>query len=180
MAIYRLDASHSSASFSARHTMMARVRGELGIVSGTLSFDPANPSAASVEVELDAASIATRDEKRDEHLRSADFLDIAQFPTLTFKSTRVETKDGKAGKVYGDLTIRGVTRPVVIDAVNLGEQTSPWGNKVVGFSGSTKVNREDWGLTWNVALEAGGWLVSKEIEINLDVEALPVTEAAAD
>ncbi len=181
MASYHFDTSHSDAAFTVRHMVVAKVRGNFKISKGVLNYDPANPAASSVEVELDAASISTGDENRDNHLRSADFFDVANYPVLTFKSTKVETSNGKAGKVYGDLTIHGVSRPVVIDAEFLGELKDPWGNNRVVFSGSTRINREDWGLTWNVALEAGGFLVGKDIEINLEVEALPVAvEAAAD
>ena len=180
MATYQFDPSHSEAAFTARHMMFTKVRGNLKLTKGVLTYDPANPSASQVEVALDAASIATGDPNRDGHLRSPDFLETEKFPEVSFKSTRVDSTDGKSGKVYGDLTIRGVTRPVVIDADFLGEAKDPWGNDRLAFSGKTKINREDWGLTWNVALEAGGLLVSKDIEIELDVEALPATEAAAD
>ncbi len=180
MTVYQFDPSHSEAAFTARHMMFTKVRGDLKISKGVLQYDAANPAASQVEVVLDAASIATGDANRDNHLRSGDFLEAEQYPTLTFKSTRVETKDGREGKVYGDLTIRDVTRPVVIDAEYLGEVKDPWGNNRLVFNGSTRINREDWGLKWNVALEAGGLLVSKDIEIELDVQALPATEAAAD
>lgn len=180
MALYTIDASHSDAAFTVRHMVVARVRGSFKVSKGVLKFDKANPAASSVEVALDSTSISTGDAKRDDHLRSADFFDVEKHPELTFKSTRIETKDGKTGKVYGDLTINGTTRPVVIDTDFLGEVKDPWGNNRVAFSGSTRINREDWGLTWNVALEAGGFLVGKDIEIALDVEALPATEAAAD
>jgi polyisoprenoid-binding protein YceI len=179
MTTYQLDPSHSQAAFTTRHMMLTKVRGELKITQGTLDFDAANPANASVEVHLDATSINTGDGNRDNHLRSPDFLDAAQFPALIFKSTRIETRDGQTAKVHGDLTIRDVTRPVVIEAEYLGTGKDPWGNDIVAFSGSTKINREDWGLTWNVALEAGGWLVSRDIEIALDVQAKPVAETVA-
>jgi polyisoprenoid-binding protein YceI len=179
MTTYHLDPSHSQAAFTARHMMLTKVRGDLKITQGTLEFDAANPADASVEVHLDAASISTGDGNRDNHLRSPDFLNAAEFPALVFKSTRIETRDGKTAKVHGDLTIRDVTRPVVIEAEYLGAGKDPWGNDVVAFAGSTKINREDWGLTWNVALEAGGWLVSRDIEIALDVQAKPVAETVA-
>ncbi|MFN8379154.1 MAG: YceI family protein [Anaerolineae bacterium] len=180
MTIYTIDASHSDAAFTVRHMVVAKVRGNFKVSKGVLKFDKANPAASSVEVALDSASVSTGDANRDNHLRSADFFDVEKFPTLTFKSTQIETTDGKTGKIYGDLTIHGESRPVVIDADFLGEVKDPWGNNRVAFSGSTKINREDWGLTWNVALEAGGFLVGKDIEIALDVEGLPSTEAAAD
>lgn len=180
MTVYNIDTAHSDAAFTVRHMVVARVRGSFKLQQGVLKFNKANPEASSVEVTLDANSISTGDENRDAHLRGADFFDVEKHPALTFKSTRVETKDGETGKVYGDLTINGTTRPVVIDADFLGEIKDPWGNDRVAFSGTTRINREDWGLTWNVALEAGGFLVSKDIEIALDVQAVPATEAAAD
>lgn len=180
MTIYQIDASHSDAAFTVRHMVVAKVRGNFKINKGVLQFDKANPAASSVEVTLDSASVSTGDDNRDNHLRSADFFDAETYPALSFKSTRVETGDGETGKIYGDLTILDQTRPVVINADFLGEVKDPWGNNRVAFSGTTKINREDWGLTWNVALEAGGFLVSKDIEIALDVQAVPATEAAAD
>jgi polyisoprenoid-binding protein YceI len=168
---WNFDPAHTSAEFSARHMMVTTVRGTFEKVSGTLDFDPAEPEKASVEVTIDAASITTRVADRDTHLRSPDFLDVANYPTLTFKSTKVELTGGDTAKITGDLTIRGVTRPVVINAEYLGQEKNPWGVTVVGFSGTTRINREDWGLTWNVALETGGVLVSKDINIALDVEA---------
>ena len=180
MTLYTIDAAHSDAAFTVRHMVVAKVRGNFRISKGVLKFNKDNPATSTVEVALDSASVSTGDAKRDEHLRGADFFDVEKHPELTFKSTRIETGNGKSGKVYGDLTINGATRPVVIDADFLGEIKDPWGNNRVAFSGTTKINREDWGLTWNVALEAGGFLVSKDIEIALDVEAIPATEAAAD
>lgn len=177
MATWQLDPAHSSATFSARHMMVTTVRGHFRALSGTLEFDPANPNASSVEATLDAASIDTNAADRDNHLRSPDFLDATAFPTITFKSTRVEMASGDSAKVYGDLTIRGVTRPVVLETEHLGIQTNPWGKRVAGFTARTKINREDWGLTWNVAIEAGGVLVGKDITIDLDIEATPVEEA---
>lgn len=179
MTVYHLDPAHSEAIFIARHMMFTKVRGSFQISASTLNFDPANPAASSVEVTLDTNSVATGDEKRDAHLRSADFFDAEAYPTLSFKSTKVETADGKTGKVYGDLTMHGQTHPIIIDAEYLGEIKDPWGNNRVAFSGTAKINREDWGLGWNVALEAGGVLVSKEIELALDVQAIPVTEPVA-
>jgi polyisoprenoid-binding protein YceI len=127
-------------------------------------------------VTIDTNSINTGANDRDNHLRSADFFDVANFPTITFKSTKIEVTGDESAKIHGDLTIRGTTRPVVLEAEYLGENTNPWGAKVVGFNGVTKINREDFGLTWNVALETGGVLVGKDIKIELDVEAALVVE----
>ena len=179
MPTWNFDPAHTSADFSARHMMVTTVRGKFEKISGTLIFDTANPEQASVEVTIDASSLNTGVTDRDNHLRSADFLDVANFPTITFKSTKVEKTGDNEGTITGDLTIRGVTRPVTIKAEYLGQEKNPWGITVTGFTGTTKINREDFGLTWNVALETGGVLVGKDINIALDVEAQLVTETAA-
>ncbi|MAS37133.1 MAG: polyisoprenoid-binding protein [Anaerolineaceae bacterium] len=177
MAQWQLDPTHSSADFAARHMMISTVRGGFRNVTGTIDFDPENPEAASVEASIEVASMtSTGVADRDNHLKSPDFLDAEKYPMITFKSTRVEKTGDKTAKVYGDLTIRDVTRPAVIDAELLGIVNSPFGQKVAGFHGTTTINREDFGLTWNVAVEGGGVLVGKEIKIALDVEAVPVAE----
>jgi polyisoprenoid-binding protein YceI len=178
MAEWTLDPAHTAVEFSTRHMMVTTVRGQFQKVSGTLNFDPQNPAASSIEVTIDAASLTTTVEDRDNHLRSPDFLDVASYPTITFKSTKVEMTGSNTGKITGNLTIHGVTRPVVIDAEYLGEGKTPYGKTVTGFTGTTRINREDWGLTWNVALETGGWLVGKELTIRLDAEAIKVEPAA--
>ncbi|MBZ0320609.1 MAG: YceI family protein [Anaerolineae bacterium] len=179
MAKWSIDNSHSGVNFSVRHMMVTTVRGSFQNFSGMIDFDPANPAAGSVEVTIDANSINTGANDRDNHLRSADFFDVANHPNITFKSTKIEVKGDNAGKIYGDLTIHGVTRQVVLETEFLGENTNPWGAKVIGFNATTKINREDFGLTWNVALETGGVLVGKEIKIELDVEAALVVEPIA-
>jgi polyisoprenoid-binding protein YceI len=180
MAQWKLDNTHTSADFSARHMMITTVRAGFKNITGTIDFDPANPAAASVEAVIDTTSLSsTGVADRDNHLRSPDFLDVAKYPTITFKSTKVEPNaDGTRAKITGDLTIKDVTRSVVLDAEFLGQNKSPWGTTNAGFSATTKINREDFGLTWNVALEAGGWLVGKEVNISLDAEAILITEAA--
>jgi len=181
MAIWKIDAAHTNVGFTARHMMVTTVRGSFNKVDFTLNFDPANPAAASVEATIDANSISTNNDQRDGHLRSPDFLDVANFPTITFKSTKVDLSSPTEGKVTGNLTIRGTTRPVVLNVEYLGVQVAPFDKlERAGFSASAKINREDFNLTWNVALEAGGWLVSKDITLVLDVEAVKqtVTEAA--
>ncbi|HEX2622549.1 MAG TPA: YceI family protein [Phototrophicaceae bacterium] len=178
---YNFDPTHSAADFSARHMMITTVRGGFKNVNGYVEYDPANPANSYVEATIDTNQItSTGLQQRDDHLKSAEFLDIENFPTITFKSTKVEPYgNGNNAKITGDLTIHGVTKSVVVDAELLGENKSPWGTTNIGFTGSTKINREDFGLTWNMALETGGWLVGKDITINLDVEAVLVTEAAA-
>jgi polyisoprenoid-binding protein YceI len=167
---YQIDLSHSHVQFSVRHMMLSKTRGEFEKFSGTIDLNEENPAASAVTVEIDANSINTRDEKRDEHLRSADFLDAANYPTLTFKSTKVDVMDKEHAKLHGDLTIRGITNPAVLNVAYTGKSKSPWGTENYGFEGHTKINRKDWGLTWNVALETGGVLVSDEINIDIELE----------
>ena len=177
MGQWKIDSAHANANFAVRHMAVSTVRGRLGTVNGTLNFDPNNPSGGSVAVQIDAASIDTGVNDRDNHLRSADFLDIENHPFITFKSTRVEVDGDDEGKVVGNLTIRGISREVALDVEYLGQSTNPFDqSKAVGFEASTKINREDWDLTWNVALETGGWLVGKDIKITLDLEAILETE----
>jgi len=181
MAKWTFDAVHTQANFSARHMMVSNVRGSFRKIEGTLDFDPANPAAGSVEAVIDVASMdSTGVEQRDQHLLSADFLDVEKYPTITFKSTRVEVKGNNTeAKVYGDLTVKDVTKEVVLDVEFHGEGTTPYGQNIVGFEASTKINREEFGLTWNVALEAGGWMVGKDIKISIDAELIKVTEDEA-
>jgi polyisoprenoid-binding protein YceI len=181
MAKWKFDLAHTSADFSAKHMMITTVRGSFRNVTGSIDFDPANPTAASVEATIDTTSMtSTGVVDRDNHLKSPDFLDVEKYPTITFKSTKVEPNaEGTEAKVTGDLTIRDVTRPVTLNVEYLGQVNSPFGDVRAGFAASTKINREDFGLTWNMALEAGGWLVGKDITINLEVEAILVPEPAA-
>ena len=167
---WQIDLSHSHVNFSVRHMMISTVRGSFDTFSGTVEFDANDFAATSVDVTIDAASINTREEKRDEHLRSGDFLDVEAFPTLTFKSTGVEVTGENTGRLIGDLTIHGVTRQVALDVNYHGQAKSPWGTTSAGFSASTKISREEFGLTWNVALETGGWLVGKDIKIEIEIE----------
>jgi len=166
---WTIDTTHTTVDFKVRHLMAAKVRGSFKTFSGTI--DVADRIAdSSVKVSIDAASIDTGTSDRDNHLRSPDFLDVENYPTLEFVSTAVrETGDGYA--VDGELTIRGETRPVTLDMEYSGVVQDPWGNEKAVFSASTKTNREDWGLTWNAPLEAGGWLVGKEITIEIELEA---------
>lgn len=181
MATWTFDGAHTCASFSARHMMVTTVRGMCDKVTGTLIFDPEHPENSSVDAVIDATSLATGVADRDAHLRSADFLETDTYPTITFKSTNVKLTGKDTADVTGDLTIRNVTRPVTLKVEHLGLQKGFQGDQRAGFTARTKINREDWGLTWNVAIEAGGVLVGKEIAIDLDVEAIqvPETETAA-
>lgn len=168
---YDVDTAHTSVNFRVRH-LFTWVDGRFGAFDGTIDFDPDTPEKTVVRGTVDAASIDTNVEKRDTHLRSGDFFDVEKFPKLSFESTKVTDVDAAArtAKLHGNLTIKDVTRPVVLDAKFLGEATDPWGNRKAGFSGSTTINRKDFGLDWNQALEAGGVLVGEEVEIRLDVE----------
>ena len=167
---WAIDAAHTNVEFSVRHLMIATVKGRFAQVSGTVVLDEANPARAEVDVTIDAASIDTRVEQRDAHLRSADFFDVEQFPTITFKSRRVTDVDGDQLKLVGDLTIRGVTKEVVLDVTSQGRQTDPWGGERAGFELTGKIKRSDFGLTWNQALEAGGVMVGDDIKISIDAE----------
>ena len=166
---WTIDNSHTLAEFSVRHLMISTVKGRFGEVSGKVVADDADPSRAQIEATINVASIDTREAQRDAHLRSADFFDAENFPTLTFRGTRVE-KAGDGLKVTGDLTIRGTTREVVLDVTSEGRVTDPWGGQRAGYSAKTKIKRSDFGLTWNMALETGGVVVGDEIKIALEVE----------
>jgi polyisoprenoid-binding protein YceI len=167
---YQIDPSHSSASFSIKHMMIAKVHGGFEKISGKLVYDADNASKSSVDVTIETASINTREEQRDKHLRSADFLDVEKYPSITFRSTRVEST-GDGLNVVGDLTIHGVTKSVTL-AVDgpSDEMKDPWGNVKLGASATTKIKRKDFGLTWNAALEAGGVLVGDDVNITLDIQ----------
>jgi len=169
--VWTIDPAHSLAEFSVRHMMVSTVKGRFTNLSGTITFDPANVQASSVSAEIQTASVSTSDEQRDAHLRSADFFDADTFPTISFQSTRIEPVSQEHVRVVGNLTIRDVTREIVLDAELNGQGVNPWGKQVVGFSAHTSINRKDFGLNWNVALEAGGVLVSDTIKIALEVEA---------
>jgi polyisoprenoid-binding protein YceI len=177
---WTLDPAHSSVTFSAKHMMVTTVRGSMKIRDFDLEFDPDNLEASRVRVSLDAASIDTAQEARDEHLRSADFLETEAHPTIDFVSTRIEPTRGDEYRIYGDLTIRGETRPVVLEAEYAGIVPNMQGGQRAAFSATTKINRDDFGLNWNVALEQGGWLVSKDIKIEIDLAAVSSVEAAQE
>jgi polyisoprenoid-binding protein YceI len=167
-----LDPSHSRIGFSAKHAMVTTVRGQFDTFDGTLTLDGGNPSASASQLTIQAASISTSNADRDNHLRSGDFLDIETYPTLSFASTGVKDGHGDDFVMTGDLTIRGVTRPVELKVELEGVSKDPFGNDRIGFSGHTVISRKDFGLVWNVALEAGGVLVSDKVKIALDISAI--------
>jgi polyisoprenoid-binding protein YceI len=172
---WELDAAHTLAEFSTRHMMITTVKGRFGGVKGTIVADAAAPERAVVEVELDASSIDTRNEQRDAHLRSADFLDVANHPKITFSSTGVEgtwSEPGDRFRVRGDLTIRGVTREVVLDVTFEGTGRDPWGGERASFTAAATLDRRDFGLTWNQVLESGGVLVSHDVRLSIEAQAV--------
>lgn len=170
---WQIDSAHTNAQFAVRHLMVSTVRGTLGKVSGTLTLDEADVTKSSVTATVDATGIDTRDAKRDEHLRSPDFLDTKQYPTITFASTKVE-KDGDGRyKVTGNLTLRGVTKPAVLTVE--GSPTplqDPFGNTKLGGVAKTKINRQDFGIAWNKKLDAGGLVVGDEVDVTIDIELI--------
>ena len=168
---WNLDAAHSVAEFKVKHMMISNVKGQFTKLTGALKFDDQDMTKSSVEASIDAASIHTGDAQRDAHLKSADFFDVAKFPTLNFKSTGITRKSDDELAVSGDLTIHGVTRKVVFTVEGpTPAAKDPWGNTRLGLSASTKINRKDYGLSWNAALETGGILVGEEVTITLEVQ----------
>ena len=177
---WKIDNAHSLVEFSVRHMMISTVRGRFERFSGTVEFNENDPAASSVDVQIEAASINTNEPQRDNHLRSADFFEAETYPHLTFKSTRVEKVDENNGRIYGELTIRNVTRPVVLETEYNGQAKSPWGSTSAGFTANTKINRKDWNLVWNQALETGGVLVGDEIKMHIELEIVKVAQETAE
>lgn len=174
---WRIDPSHSSVEFSVKHLMFTTVRGRFKKLDGTIKVDEDEPENSRVEVEIDASSIDTGAEDRDKHLRSADFLDVENHPTITFRSRRVEGAHAKVGdrfRVAGELTIRGRSMEVVLDAEFEGLGRDPWGGERAGFGATTEIDRRDWGLKWNQALETGGVLVGNGVKIEIEAQAVKV------
>ncbi len=174
---WQIDHTHSHILFTARHMMISKVRGRFESFSGEINFDESNPQNTTVFIEIDANTINTREAQRDAHLKSPDFLDAANFPVLTFKSKRVEQKSEYKGKLVGDLTIRGTTREVALEVDYAGTAQSPWGATSAGFSAEVTIDRRDWNLTWNQALETGGILVGNDIKIEIEIELIKQPEA---
>jgi len=169
--VWNIDAAHSLIEISAKHMMFTTVKGRITGVNGTITVHGTDPAQSSVEAELDASTISTGNEMRDNHMRSADFLDVEHYPTITFKSTRIEPQGGDRLRVTGDLTIRGVTKEVTLDTTLVGQGKNPRGVEVIGFSAETTINRKDFGLNWNVALETGGWLLSDTFKVSIEIQA---------
>ena len=166
---WTVDASHTTVGFTVRHMMITNVRGEFGKVTGEVQFDPSRPDASSVRATVDVASINTREEKRDAHLRSADFFDVESHPQMSFESRSVR-RSGDGYEIVGDLTIRGTTRELKLQVEDVtAEHTDPWGQRRIGASAKGKIRRSEYGMQWNAALEAGGVLVGDEVTILLDV-----------
>ena len=175
---YTVDPSHSRLGFVVRHLGFSKVRGAFEQFEGTVRMTPGDLSTLAAEATIQASSISTNEEKRDAHLRSADFFEVETYPTITFRSTEVRDVKGDRFTLVGDLTMHGVTKRIALEGEFLGEGPDPWGGTRVAFEAGTKVNRKDFGLNWNVALEAGGWLVSEDVEIVLEVQAVLQKEQA--
>jgi polyisoprenoid-binding protein YceI len=170
--LWALDTNHSGVEFAVKHLVVATVRGRFTRYQVDIDFDEANPERSTVEARIDAASITTGVDDRDAHLRSPDFLDAETFSEIVFKSSRITGRGGDRYLIVGDLTIRDLTRESVLDATLGRVGKNPWGQEVAGFSAETKINRKDYGLNWNAALETGGWLVGDDIKISLELEAI--------
>lgn len=169
---WSIDPAHSHVEFAVRHLMISTVRGRFTEVSGSIRADDANPANAEVDITINVASVDTREQQRDAHLRSADFFDVENFPTMTFKSRRIADVKGDRFRVVGDLTIRGVTREVILDVASEGRGKDPWGGERAGFSATATIKRSDFGLTWNQLLETGGVAVGDDVKISIDVEVV--------
>ncbi|HEY3446833.1 MAG TPA: YceI family protein [Myxococcales bacterium] len=178
---YDIDSAHSQVGFAVKHLMVSTVKGEFGKVSGTVSYDPKKPEATVLDVTIDTTSINTREAKRDGHLKSPDFFDTEKFATATFKSTKVQSAGKGKLKVTGDLTIKGITKPVTLEVTGpSAEAKSPWGQTVIAASAIGKVSRRDFGMTWNKTLDGGGLLVGENVDLSIDAELIkkePAPEA---
>ena len=174
--LWSIDPSHSHVGFGVRHLMISTVKGRFAGVNGSVSLENGSVGTARIDVTIDAASIDTGVSQRDDHLRSQDFLDVARFPTLSFKSRQIDPIGKDALRVTGDLTIRDVTRPVQLDVIDFGSVRDPWGGERAGYSASTRINRRDFGLSWNQALETGGFVVGDEVALTLEVELVRESE----
>jgi len=186
MSTWKIDPAHSAIEFRVRHMMISNVRGEFKAFEGTVEFTPDAPENTVVNITIDTASIDTKVGDRDVHLRSADFFEAEKYPQATFVSNRVEVLDPAHAKLHGDLTIKDITKPVVLEVEFAGVQTNPGGTQAAGVTAWTKINRKDWGLGWNVALETGGVLVGDDIALTIELELIkvveeqPAAEASAD
>jgi polyisoprenoid-binding protein YceI len=176
---WTIDSSHSAAHFAVRHMMVSTVRGDMGKVTGTVTFDPARPAAGAIDAAIDATGIDTREPGRDKHLKSADFFDVEKFPTITFKSKKIEAAAGGGFKVTGDLTMRGVTKEAVLDVEPLRPAIKDQrGNARTGTAATTKLNRQDFGVSWSRTLDGGGLVVSDEVAVTIDIELIAAAPPA--
>lgn len=169
---WTIDPAHSSAEFSVKHMMVATARGRITTISGVITLNEGNPIASSVEASADLSSIDTGNAQRDQHLRTDDFFSIEQFPTATFRSTRVEVQDAERGKVYGELTVRGMSREVAFDVELEGRGLDAYGKERIGFTAKTNINRLDYGVKWNPAIETGGVVLGNRVRITLHLSAI--------
>ncbi len=169
---WSIDKAHSSIEFKVQHMMVTSVKGQFTEFTGQIVGDIEDPTSAEIDVEIDASSIDTHQEQRDAHLRSADFLDAEKYPKITYKSTRIERTGDEEFKVYGDLTIRDVTREIDLETTVNGHGTTPYGQQIVGLSCKGSLSRKDFGLNWNVALETGGWLVGDKLKLDFEIQAV--------
>jgi len=177
---YKIDPAHSSAQFVVRHMMITNVRGGFSGVQGTIEYDPENPNESRIQVTIDSSKISTLDDQRDTHLKSADFLDVQQYPLITFNSKKVASTGNGEWKLTGDLTLHGVTKEVVLNVEGpTSEGKDPFGNTRIGASASTKIKRSDFGLKWNAPLETGGLLVGDDLKIELEISAIRSESTAA-
>jgi len=167
---WTIDPAHSNVEFAVKHLMISTVKGRFADVKGTIEHNETNPAASKVEIDISTGSIDTRAEQRDAHLRSPDFFDVERFPTMTFKSKRLDGDINGEFKLIGDLTIKGTTREVALDAEFQGRTRDPWGGDRMGFEAKGKINRKDFGLNWNQALDAGGWVLGDDIKLSIGVE----------
>jgi polyisoprenoid-binding protein YceI len=176
---WNIDTGHSQVNFSAKHMGIMTVRGHFTDVQASIDFNEDDFTASSVEATINAGSLVTNDAKRDEHLRSADFLDVEHYPSIVFKSSGIQPAAHERYTMAGDLTIHGVTRPVTLDVIHSGQVKDPWGNTRAGFSAEGVIKRSDWGLTYNAVLETGGFVVSDDVKIAIEAEAVKPAEVAA-
>jgi polyisoprenoid-binding protein YceI len=176
---WTIDPAHTAINFSVRHMMISNVHGQFQKFTATLEIDETTPANTRVDLQIDVDSLSTRDASRDAHLKSADFFDIENYPTIYFHSTRVEVKDLNHAALVGDLTIRGISREIELDVEFNGLSRSPWGTSNAGFSARSQLKRNLWGLKWNVPLESGGWLVGEEIQIRIELEMIQEPETAS-
>jgi polyisoprenoid-binding protein YceI len=176
---WQFDAGHTHIGFTGRHLMVSTVRGEFEKFSSTVEFDEYDLTRSKAEIQIEAASVTTHNAQRDEHFRSADFFDVERYPSITFKSKRVIMQDAHHGQLIGDLTIRNITREVVLEGEYSGVSQSPWNTYSAGFSLRGKVNRKDWGLNWNMVLAGGGLVAGDEITLVIDLELTKPVEAVA-